>query len=275
MTTKARIKEVKEIELSKLRIGKGQVRTKDVGKEIDELADSIKILGLLEPIVVAPPDKDGNYEILTGQRRFTAVKQLKWPKIMAAILAERVDESIAKAISVTENVVRRDLSQIELINACTALYKKYGSAKHVSEATGLPYDIVRAYVKYDRLVEPLKKMVDSGEVDIKVALRAQDAAEVSGEPNANEAVKFAKEMAPMSGAQQQKIVKQREENPESSADEVIESAKTGAKITQIVTTLSSEIHSALQSFAKTEGQTQDDAAATLITFALDQKGFLN
>src|SRR5574338_1518788 len=188
MTTKARIKEVKEIELSKLRIGKGQVRTKDVGKEIDELADSIKILGLLEPIVVAPPDKDGNYEILTGQRRFTAVKQLKWPKIMAAILAERVDESIAKAISVTENVVRRDLSQIELINACTALYKKYGSAKHVSEATGLPYDIVRAYVKYDRLVEPLKKMVDSGGVDIKVALRAQDAAEVSGEPNAKEAV---------------------------------------------------------------------------------------
>ena len=54
MTTKARIKEIKEIELSKLRIGKGQVRTKDVGKEIDELAESIRVLGLLEPIVVAP-----------------------------------------------------------------------------------------------------------------------------------------------------------------------------------------------------------------------------
>src|SRR5262245_7077345 len=202
MTTKARIKEVKEIELSKLRIGKGQVRTKDVGKEIDELADSIKILGLLEPIVVAPPDKDGHYEILTGQRRYMAVKQLKWPKIMAAVLAERVDENIAKAISVTENLVRRDLRQIELINACTALYKKYGSAKHVSEATGLPYDDVRKYVKYDRLVEPLKKMVDAGEIDIKVALRAQDAASVAGDANVKDAVKFAKEMAPMSGVQQ-------------------------------------------------------------------------
>ena len=275
MTTKARIKEIKEIELSKLRIGKGQVRTKDVGKEIDELAESIRVLGLLEPIVVAPADKDGHYEILTGQRLFMATKQLKLPKIMAAVLAEKVDEHIAKAISVTENVVRRDLSQIELISACTALYKTYGTIKNVSEATGLPYEKVRQYVKYDRLVAPLKKMVDSGEIDIKVAMRAQDAASVEGEPNEKDAVKFAKEMAPMSGAQQQKMVKEREENPDSSADAVIESAKTGAKITQIIATVSSEIHAALQNFAKTEGQTQDDAAATLIGFALDQKGFLN
>ncbi len=274
MTTKARTKEIKEIELSKLRIGKGQVRTKDVGKEIDELAESIRVLGLLEPIVVAPADKDGNYEILTGQRRFMATKQLKLPTIMAAVLAEKVDEHIAKAISVTENVVRRDLSQIELISACTALYKTYGTIKNVSEATGLPYEKVRQYVKYDRLVAPLKKMVDSGEIDIKVAMRAQDAASVEGEPNEKDAVKFAKEMAPMSGAQQQKMVKEREDNPGSSADAVIESAKTGAKITQIIATVSSVIHIALQNFAKTEGQTQDDAAATLIEFALDQKGFL-
>ena len=118
---KATIKEVRDIPLGDLVIGKGQVRVKDVGKEIDELADSIQIMGLLEPIVVAPADKAGKFEILTGQRRFLAHKQLKLPTISAAVLSQKVDESTAKAISVTENLVRRDISQKEKIDACTSL----------------------------------------------------------------------------------------------------------------------------------------------------------
>ena len=56
-------------------------------------------------------------------------------------------------------------------------------------------------------------------------------------------------------------------------DDVIESAKTGTKVTQVVVTLSATVHSSLQSFAKEEGQTQDEAAATLIEEGLQQKGF--
>lgn len=270
---KATIKEVKDIPLGDLVIGKGQVRVKDVGKEIDELADSIQIMGLLEPIVVAPADKAGKYEILTGQRRFLAHKQLKMPTISAAILTQKVDESTAKAISVTENLVRRDISQKEKIDACTSLYKKYGTFKAVKEATGLSEDAIKHYVKYDRLVPQLKKLVDSGNVDIKVALRAQDAASVEGTTNVQDAVKLAKEMGGMSGVQQQRIVDDRVANPDTSVDDVIESAKTGAKITQIVVTLTAEIHRQLQAFAKSEGQTQDDAAATLIADGLNSKGF--
>jgi len=264
---------VKPVKLADLVIGKGQVRVKDVGKELDELADSIRTIGLLEPIVVSPPDKSGKYQILTGQRRFLAHKQLKKPTIMAAILGSHVDENIAKAISVTENLVRRELSQKELIDACTSLYKKYGSVNAVCEETGLPASKVKNYVKYDRLLPQLKKMVDEDGVDIKVALRAQDAASVAGKPNEKEAVEFAKEMAGMSGVQQQRIVQERTNNPDKPADEVIENAKTGAKITQILVKLTAEVHSSLQKFAQSEGQPQDDAAATLIEEALDQKGF--
>jgi ParB family transcriptional regulator, chromosome partitioning protein len=271
--TKVTIKAIKDIPLADLVIGKGQVRVKDVGKELDELAESIQVMGLLEPIVVAPADKLGKYEILTGQRRYLAHKQLKMPTIAAAILSEKVDESMAKAISVTENLVRRDISQKEKIDACTALYKKYGSFAAVRDATGLNYDTVRQYVKYDRLVPQLKKLVDEGAVDVKVALRAQDAASVTGTTNAKDAVKLAKEMSGMSGVQQQRIVEDRESNPDTPVDDVIEGAKTGAKITQIVVTLSAEAHRSLQAFAKSEGQNQDDAAATLIQEALEQKGF--
>ena len=112
MTT---IREVREIPLDKLVIGKGQVRLSGVSKGIDELAESIAKLGLLEPIVVCPAKKEGHYEILTGQRRFLAHKQLDKKTIRAAILEEEVDETMAKVISVTENLVRRDLDSKDLI----------------------------------------------------------------------------------------------------------------------------------------------------------------
>jgi ParB family transcriptional regulator, chromosome partitioning protein len=142
----ARIKEVKEIPLSDLEIGKGQVRLRDVGKDIDELADSIRKVGLLEPIVVCEGQTPGKFEIITGQRRFLAHHELKKPTILSAILDEKVDEQTAKVLSVTENLVRRDLNSKDLIDACTFLFKRYGSIKAVAEETGLPRDKVSNYV---------------------------------------------------------------------------------------------------------------------------------
>jgi ParB family chromosome partitioning protein len=251
------------------------VRVRDVGKDIEELAESIRVMGLLEPIVVCEAEKPGKYEILTGQRRFLAHKMLKKKTIRAAVLKNRVDEFAAKAISVTENLIRRDLSQKELIDACTSLYKKYGSVRAVAESTGLSPSHVSQYVKYDRLIPQLKKLVDQGDVDIRVALRAQDAA-AAGEEKASgtEAVKLAKEMSQMSGVQQRKVVKERKDNPEVSVDDVIEEAKTGAKVTQVIVTLTSDVHRSLQHFAQQEKITQDDAASTLIEEGLQLKGLL-
>ncbi|CAG0945694.1 putative chromosome-partitioning protein ParB [Anaerolineae bacterium] len=266
--------DIRDIPLDDLVIGKGQVRVKDVHKDIDELAESIRVQGLLQPIVVCEGEKKGKFEILTGQRRFLAHKKNKAKTIRALVLNKPVDAETAKAISVTENLVRRDVSQKEYIDACTALYKKYGSIKAVAEATGLKAQTVSQYVKYDRLIKPLKGMVDSGEVDIRVALRAQDAAAAGGEkPDPADAVKLAKEMASMPGIQQKKLVQEREEKPEASVDESIEAARTGSKVTQIVVTLTGETHRHLQTFADNEGTSQDDAAASLIEEGLLGKGF--
>jgi ParB family chromosome partitioning protein len=268
------IREVKEIPLKDLVIGKGQVRLSNVGKELDELAESIRVVGLLEPIVVSPTEKPGQYEILTGQRRFLAHEKLKKETIFAVVLKDKVDPITAKIVSLTENLVRTEPSRADYIDACTALYHKYGSAKDVAEKTGLPYHKVREYVKYERLQPELKTLVDKGDVDIKVALRAQDAASVTGKYDATEAVQLAKEMTTMSGPQQSKLVQERAENPEVSVDDVIEHAKSGGKITQVIVTLSSTVHSSLKGLAKAEGTTIDDAARTLIEEGLSTKGLL-
>jgi ParB family transcriptional regulator, chromosome partitioning protein len=269
----AKIVRVEQVPMEKLEIGKGQVRLRDVGKDIDELAASIAKIGQLEPIVVCPSKDSGKYEILTGQRRYLAHQKLKMETIYACILDQEVSESEAKIISVTENLVRRDLNRKDLIDACTSLYRVYGSVKDVSEETGLPYSKVSLYVKYDRLRPEMKKMVDKGEVDLKVALRAQDAASVTGKYKADEAVMLAKEFAGMSGAQQSRVVKKREEDPQSDVSDVVEAAKTGEKITQIIVTVGAGLHQSLRSYAKDESTTIDDAAASLIEEALTGKGY--
>jgi ParB family chromosome partitioning protein len=271
----AKIVEYKEIPLEDLVIGKGQVRTREPGKDVEQLAESIEKQGLLQPIVVCEATQSGKWEILTGQRRFLAHKMLKRDAITAAVLDERVEEAEAKAISITENLIRRNLSGPELIDGVTFLYKKYGSAKAVHETTGLPYNDVRHYVKYPRLMPELKRMVDDEAVDIKVALKAQDAAEAGDEePSPEEATKLAKEMSSMSDPQRKKLIKERRESPETSVDDAIEQARTGYKITQVVVTLTGDAHTALQQFAKDEKVTQDEAAAGFIEEALVSRGLL-
>jgi ParB family chromosome partitioning protein len=262
------------ISLRDIVVAKASGRVRAVKNVIRELADSIRKIGLLEPIVVCPAEKAGKYEIITGQRRFLAHQELKKQTILAAILDEKVDETTAKVLSISENLVRRDLNRTDLIDACTSLYKKYGSIQAVCDETGLPRHKVTDYVKYDRLSGKLRTLVDKGEVNLKAALRAQEAAELSGDIKGEEAVKLAKEMSQMSGAQQSKLVKQIEEEPKASVDKLIEAAKSGERITQVVVTLTSATHQSLSKYAKDEGTTMDDAARTLIEEGLSLKGML-
>ncbi len=271
----AKIVEFREIPLKDLEIGKGQARTRQVGEGISELAESIEKVGLLEPIVVCPGSSPKKYEILTGQRRFLAHLELQRDSIWAAVLDEKVDEVEAKVISVTENIVRRDLNRMDLIDACTYLYKKYGSVKAVSDETGLPYGEVSNYVKYDRLTTDLKELVDRGEVKLQAALRAQTAAEQLGENVETNAVSIAKEMNQMTGVQQRKLGEALEKSAGKPVEDAIEDAKSGSRVTQIVVTLGEEMHQRLQRYASDEGTTQDDAALSLIEEGLGAKGYID
>lgn len=270
----ATIIKYENLPIDSLVIGKGQVRTDTAGQDLDTLANSIKAQGLLQPIVVCEATDPGKWQILTGQRRFLAHKLLKRDVITAAILSERVSEVEAKAISITENLVRRHLSGKELIDGVTFLYNKYGSQKAVVEATGLSAQDVRSYVKYQRLIPELKKQVDDGGLDVKVALKAQDAADNdSGRPDPKIAIILAKEMAAMTNVQQKKLAKniKQEGVPLEAA---LERAKSGDQVTQILVTLTEDTSAALKTFANDENTNQDEAAASLIIDGLTKQGFL-
>jgi len=266
------IGEVQEIDLDLLDIGTAQVRT-DLTSGIDDLAASIRKQGLIQPIYVAR-QPNGRYEILAGQRRFLAHQKLGY-RTIRAIIRDQVDADEKVAISLTENLVRRDNSQKELIDACTKLFKRYGSIKIVAEETGLSPQVVSQYVKYDQLIPELMQKVDNAELDMRVALLAQKAATQSdGAVDREAAGKYATELAPMSNQQRKKFVEVVSEDPTASLEEKIERGRKQPVLRQVLVTLEDSLHRGLQKYAKDEGLNQDDAAANLIEDGLARRGFV-
>jgi ParB family chromosome partitioning protein len=262
---------IEEISLSDIEIGQSQVRT-DLSSGIDDLAASISKQGLLQPIFAARLT-NGKYEILAGQRRFLACKKLGLTSIRAVVTdASKVDELERVAISLSENLVRKDNSQKELIDACTKLFKRYGSLKMVADETGLSASLVSQYVKYDQLVPSLKEKVDSAKIDMKVALQAQKAAtSADGSVDEVAAEKFAAELSPLSNQQRRSFVKVATEDPTESLEEKIEKGRKQPVLKQVVITLEDSLHKALQKFAHDESINQDEAAVTLIEDGLSRR----
>lgn len=267
------IKEYKNLPLDELTIGKAQARKRGADKGIDDLANSIAKVGLLEPLVVSPKGADGLYEIITGQRRFLAASKLGLDTVQCGILDEAPTDDWAKAISLTENMVRQDMASKDYIDACTALFRHYGSIKAVSDELGLPYSRVQQYVKFDQLVQPLKEMVENNECDMQTALRATKAATFDGNVDEDRALTLAAEMAQLSGAQQEKLRKASEAAPDSSVEEVLEAARRQPKVKNIKIELEESMYDSLATFAHEEGTNSEDAAVSLINRGLSEAGY--
>jgi ParB family chromosome partitioning protein len=264
--------EVREIPLDQLDIGTAQVRV-DLSSGIEDLAQSIRKQGLLQPIFVVQK-ADGRYEILAGQRRFLACNNLGHKTIRAIVTdAAGVDDDARVAVSLTENLVRRDNTQKELIDACTKLFKRYSSIRMVADETGLTPQVVGQFVKYDQLIPALKAKVDDAQLDMKVALQAQKAATSSdGTVDTEAAEKFASELAPLSNQHRRNFMKAVGEDPTESVEEKIERGRKQPVLKQVVVTLEESLHKGLQKFAKDEGVNQDEAAASLIEDGLARRG---
>jgi ParB family chromosome partitioning protein len=246
----------------------------DVGRDIHELAESIKKIGLLEPIIICLSEEEGKYEIIAGQRRYLAHKEIGVETIKAIVIEDKLDELDAKIISLTENWNRRDLSSKDERDACLILWRRYNNVDLIIEDTGLPASKVRKYLRFNSLVAPLKALVDRDEVTLEAAYTAQKALEVTGDVDEEEVVGVAKELQGMSTPQRKKVTKKRKESPEKPMGAIIEEAKSGEKLIQVAVTLGEASHKGLQKYAQSEGTNQNSACGELIEEGLVNKGFL-
>lgn len=114
---------IRKIRMEKIKPSQNQPR-QERKKGVEELANSLKAEGLLQPIVVAKLDKEeDSYKIIAGERRFHAASSLGWTEIECKIF-DRDDKEIYK-LAIIENLQREDLSPYEEVDALLHLKKEY------------------------------------------------------------------------------------------------------------------------------------------------------
>jgi len=121
---------VPDIELRKIQPSRLNPRLEFTKAGLDELADSIKQVGLLEPIVVRPRG-DESYEVVVGERRYRASQQAGL-NMVPVIIRKYTDDEVME-LNLIENIQREDLSAVEKGKICKELLDKFRQ-KYPSQA---------------------------------------------------------------------------------------------------------------------------------------------
>jgi ParB family chromosome partitioning protein len=120
-----------DIDLKKIQPNRLNPRLEFSKARLDELADSIKQVGILEPIVVRPKGDD-TYEVVVGERRYRAAHQAGLDKVPVTIRNYTDDEVME--LNLIENIQRDDLSAVEKGKICKDLLDKFPK-RYPSQAT--------------------------------------------------------------------------------------------------------------------------------------------
>jgi ParB family chromosome partitioning protein len=135
---------------------------------VEELVESIKKIGLIQPIVVRIARSD-RFEIVAGNRRFNACKKLGWRKITGHIV--ELDDKTAFEVTIIENVQRHTLSPLEEALA----FKKYvkvhgwGSISELAHKISKSPSYVCKRIKLVELPQDIIDLISSSEINVSSA----------------------------------------------------------------------------------------------------------
>ena len=122
---------VRMVEVNRMRPLANQPRKNFDDAALDELAESIKSRGMLQPIVVRDPAHDGHYEIVAGERRWRAAQRAQLHQV--PVIVKELDDVAALEIAIIENIQREQLNAWEEGEAYRRLIDDHG---HTQEALG-------------------------------------------------------------------------------------------------------------------------------------------
>lgn len=158
---------VSDISVTTIEPNRFQPRRVFDDQKIDELAQTLKEHGLLQPIILREYET-GKYEIIAGERRFRAASSLGWKKIPAIV--QKMDDDQAASMALIENLQREELTAIEEAEA----YSKLMSLNHLSQSK-LAEDMGKSQAFVANKLRLLKL-----EHDVQTAIMAQQISERHG-----------------------------------------------------------------------------------------------
>jgi len=155
---------VPDIELKKIQPNRLNPRLEFTKAGLDELADSIKQVGLLAPIIVRP--YHGEYQVVVGERRYRAAHQAGLDKV-AVVIKDYSDDEVME-INLVENIQREDLSVVEKAKICKQLRdrfpEKYPTWEKIAEKVSVKGETVKSWVRTLGLPEEIQRQIAPREI---------------------------------------------------------------------------------------------------------------
>ena len=156
--------ELQILPVSWLRPGKYQPRRDMSQDALEDLANSIRAQGVIQPIVVRQLAEQ-QYEIIAGERRWRACQLVRLETVPCLI--KNVEDNAAVAIALIENIQREDLNAIEEAVALQRLMTEFElSHQQVAEAVGKSRSAVSNLLRLNHLNEDVKQLVEHGDLDM-------------------------------------------------------------------------------------------------------------
>jgi ParB family chromosome partitioning protein len=148
--------------------GQYQPRTRMDEGALYELAESIKVQGIMQPILVrrlSSGPNDGKYEIIAGERRFRAAR-LAGLDSLPVLIRDVPDESAA-AMALIENIQREDLNPLEEAQGLQRLVKEFGLTHELAaQAVGRSRSAASNLLRLLNLADPVQTMLMAGDLDM-------------------------------------------------------------------------------------------------------------
>lgn len=153
--------EMAEIAISDIIPNPTQPRTKFDEEALAELADSIRQLGVIQPVTVMKKSADGKYVIISGERRWRAAQQAGLESLPAYI--REVDDQNLHAMALVENIQRQDLNAIEIALGMQRLIDECGlTQESLSEKVGKKRSTVSNYMRLLKLPNEVQLALKEG-----------------------------------------------------------------------------------------------------------------
>lgn len=167
--------------------GRYQPRRDIDPQALEELSNSIRAQGVMQPIVVRPIDAD-RYEIIAGERRWRASQMADLTEIPAII--KDVPDEAAIAMALIENIQRENLNPIEEAISLQRLQDEFElTQQEVADAVGKSRSAVTNLLRLMNLTDEVKKMLEYGDLEmgharallsLEEGLQIEAAQEISG-----------------------------------------------------------------------------------------------
>ena len=156
--------ELQNLPIEQLHPGKYQPRKDMSAEALDDLANSIKSQGIIQPIVVRPIS-DHSYEIIAGERRWRAAQIAELDNVPCLI--KHVPDEAAVAIALIENIQREDLNAMEEAIALERLLIEFElTHQEVAEAVGKSRTAVSNLLRLNNLNSEVKTLLEHGDIEM-------------------------------------------------------------------------------------------------------------